>query len=73
MWDHRAKKRIKVFPRRPTDINAIAFSDDGTRLAVAASSVNLSDKDQRKELGMRETDPDHRSISIWTTGADYKV
>lgn len=37
IWDHSAKKRMKLYPKFPTSISALAFSPDGSRLAIGAS------------------------------------
>ncbi|WVQ79167.1 hypothetical protein IAT38_001263 [Cryptococcus sp. DSM 104549] len=37
VWDHNAKKRMKLYPKYPTAISALAFSPDGLRLAIGAS------------------------------------
>ena len=37
IWDHQTKKRMKVYPKYPTSIAALAFSPDGRRLAIACS------------------------------------
>lgn len=38
LWDHLTKKRMKHYPKYPTSISALAFSPDGTKLAIAASN-----------------------------------
>lgn len=37
IWDHQTKKRMKIYPKYPTSIAALAFSPDGRRLAIACS------------------------------------
>ncbi|KAE8542512.1 hypothetical protein D1P53_001291 [Cryptococcus gattii VGV] len=37
IWDHNAKKRMKLYPKYPAPISALAFSPDGTKLAIGAS------------------------------------
>ena len=37
IWDHSAKKRMKLYSKYPTAISALAFSPDGTKLAIGAS------------------------------------
>lgn len=37
VWDGENKKRLCQFPRYPTSIAALAFSEDGQTLAVASS------------------------------------
>ncbi len=37
IWDHSAKKRMKLYPNYPTAISALAFSPDGSKLAIGAS------------------------------------
>ncbi|ODN78603.1 hypothetical protein L202_04207 [Cryptococcus amylolentus CBS 6039] len=37
IWDHNAKKRMKLFPKYPAPISALSFSPDGTKLAIGAS------------------------------------
>ena len=50
VWDGANKKRLCQLPRRPTSVAALAFSADGSRLAVAASYTY--------EMGERERAPD---------------
>lgn len=37
VWDHSAKKRMRLYPSYPTAISALAFSPDGTKLAIGVS------------------------------------
>ncbi|KAI0261891.1 WD40 repeat-like protein [Gloeopeniophorella convolvens] len=37
VWDHKVKKRLRQYPRYPSPIAALAFSTDGSRLAVGSS------------------------------------
>ncbi|WWD20314.1 hypothetical protein CI109_104790 [Kwoniella shandongensis] len=37
IWDHNAKKRMKLYPKYPTAVSALAFSPDGSKLAIGAS------------------------------------
>lgn len=37
IWDHTAKKRMRLFPKYPTAISALSFSPDGTKLAIGVS------------------------------------
>lgn len=37
IWDHSAKKRMKLYPKYPTAISALSFSPDGSKLAIGAS------------------------------------
>ncbi|KAI9438832.1 WD40 repeat-like protein [Lactarius indigo] len=37
IWDHKVKKRLRQYPRYTSPVAALAFSADGTRLAVGAS------------------------------------
>ncbi|ORY34717.1 WD40-repeat-containing domain protein [Naematelia encephala] len=37
IWDHSAKKRMKLYPKYPTSISSLAFSPDGSKLAIGAS------------------------------------
>jgi len=74
VWDHRAKKRIKLYNRLPTAISALAFSSDGTRLAIGVSSMQDFRSDERKEeLVNTGDDPNHVSIVVKTVGAELKV
>jgi len=50
VWDGANKKRLCQLPRKPTSVAALAFSADGSRLAVAASYTY--------EMGERERAPD---------------
>lgn len=63
-----------MHPRLPTSISALAFSHDGTRIAIAASNTqDASGHDQRKELASRDIDPNHVSITVKSVGSEYKV
>ncbi|ORX37704.1 WD40-repeat-containing domain protein [Kockovaella imperatae] len=49
IWDHSAKKRMKLYSKYPTAISSLAFSPDGSKLAIGASyehdnAVNESDR-----------------------------
>ena len=37
IWDHTAKKRMKLYSKYPTAISALQFSPDGSKLAIGAS------------------------------------
>ncbi|GFZ49643.1 hypothetical protein JCM24511_07044 [Saitozyma sp. JCM 24511] len=37
IWDHKSKKRMKAYPKYPTSVSALAFSPDGSKLAIGAS------------------------------------
>jgi len=37
IWDHKVKKRLRQYPRYTSPVAALAFSADGTRLAIGAS------------------------------------
>lgn len=37
IWDHKVKKRLRQYPRYASPVAALAFSADGTRLAIGAS------------------------------------
>lgn len=37
VWDHNAKKRMRLYPSYPTAISALSFSPDGTKLAIGVS------------------------------------
>ena len=37
IWDHKVKKRLRQYPRYTAPVAALAFSADGTRLAIGAS------------------------------------
>lgn len=54
-WDGLHKKKLTSFPSYPTSIAALAFSPDGTQLAVA-SSYTFEDGDRehpRDEIYVR--------------------
>lgn len=70
IWDHHAKKRMKVYSKYPTSIAAMAFSPDGKRLAIACSYEhdnalqNGSPEDQSKVLLLvKETVMDDCKVS----------
>lgn len=74
VWDHRAKKRIKLYNRLPTAISALAFSGDGSRLAIGVSSMqDVTSDARREELKQRGDDPNHVSIVVKTIGEELKV
>lgn len=74
VWDHRAKKRVKLYNRMPTAISALAFSADGSRLAVAASNAqDSSSGDSRSKLAAQGDDPNHISIVVRPVGDEFKV
>ena len=56
IWNHQTKKRMKLYPKYPTSISAMAFSPDGRRLAIACSYehdnalLNGSPEDQGKVM-----------------------
>jgi len=73
VWDHRAKKRIKLYNRLPTAISALAFNNDGTRLAIGVSSMHdVSSDERKKELIKTGDDPNHVSIVVKTVGEELK-
>ncbi|KAI0289701.1 WD40-repeat-containing domain protein [Multifurca ochricompacta] len=37
IWDHKVKKRLRQFPRYNSSVSTLAFSADGSRLAIGAS------------------------------------
>ena len=37
IWDHKVKKRLRQYQRYAVPVAALAFSADGTRLAIGAS------------------------------------
>ena len=37
IWDHKVKKRLRQYQRYAVPVSALAFSADGTRLAIGAS------------------------------------
>ncbi|GMK54973.1 hypothetical protein CspeluHIS016_0200290 [Cutaneotrichosporon spelunceum] len=37
IWDHSAKKRMRLYPKYPSAISALSFAPDGTRLAIGVS------------------------------------
>ncbi|RSH76665.1 uncharacterized protein EHS24_005412 [Apiotrichum porosum] len=54
IWDHSAKKRMRLYPKYPTAISALSFSPDGTRLAIGVSyehdNAVASPEDQARVL-----------------------
>jgi WD40 repeat protein len=74
VWDHRAKKRIKLYNRLPTAISALAFSGDGSRLAVGVSNMqDVTNNVRTEELKQKGDDPNHVSIVVKTVGEELKV
>ncbi|KAG8933808.1 hypothetical protein FRC02_011130 [Tulasnella sp. 418] len=60
-WDHTAKKRLKQLPKYPTGVSALAFADDGSKLAIGVSYAwDLGDdgakKDENKVVQVRVRD-----------------
>ncbi len=37
IWDHKSKKRLRQYPKYHSPVPAIAFNNDGTKLAVGVS------------------------------------
>jgi len=73
VWDHRAKKRIKLYNRLPTAVSALAFSVDGTRLAIGVSSMqDVAPNALKKEHKLEGDDPNHVSIVVKTVGEELK-
>ncbi|KAI9447214.1 WD40 repeat-like protein [Lactarius psammicola] len=52
IWDHKVKKRLRQYPRYTTPVAALAFSADGTRLAIGASYT--WDEGEEGAAGRRE-------------------
>lgn len=74
VWDHRAKKRVKLYNRLPTAVSALAFSADGSRLAIGVSSMHDAISEGRqKQLKDKGDDSDHISIVIKSVGEELKV
>lgn len=74
VWDHRAKKRLKLYNRLPTAISALAFNDDGSKLAIGVSSMqDVTSDDRKEELKQKGDDPNHVSIVVRTVGEELKV
>ncbi|KAF8314964.1 WD40 repeat-like protein [Clavulina sp. PMI_390] len=73
VWDHRAKKRVKLYQRMPTAVSAVAFSSDGSKLAVGVSSMRdaVSDEQKRK-LKERGDDPEVIAIVVKSVGDELK-
>jgi cell cycle arrest protein BUB3 len=71
VWDHRAKKRIKLYNRLSSAISALAFDADGTQLAIGVSSMQDVTSDSRKrDLGHI---PNHVSIVVRDVGEELRV
>lgn len=84
VWDHRAKKRLRLYPRFPTAVSALAFSADGTRLAIGVSTTHednnknaTSDDPMTKRklelLQERKEDANYVGIIVRTVGDELKV
>lgn len=54
VWDHTAKKRMKQYSHLPTEVSGLAFSQDGTKLAIACSYEQDNGIDDA-ELSKRDT------------------
>nr|ODN91049.1 cell cycle arrest protein BUB3 [Cryptococcus depauperatus CBS 7841] len=54
VWDHNAKKRMKLYPKYLAPISALVFSPDGTKLAIGASYEhdNAVDKPEEQNVVM---------------------
>ncbi|KAL1405067.1 mitotic spindle checkpoint protein Bub3 [Vanrija albida] len=60
IWDHNAKKRMRLYPKYPTAISALAFSPDGSKLAIGVSyehdnAVASPEEQARVLLLLKET------------------
>ncbi|WOO86141.1 Mitotic checkpoint protein BUB3 [Vanrija pseudolonga] len=60
IWDHNAKKRMRLYPKYPTAISALAFSPDGSTLAIGVSyehdnAVASPEEQARVLLLLKET------------------
>jgi cell cycle arrest protein BUB3 len=84
VWDHRAKKRLRLFQRFPTAVSALAFSADGTRLAFGISATQEEDsrgansddpatKRKHELLQERKEDLNYVGIIVRSVGAELKV
>lgn len=74
MWDHRAKKRVKLYNRVPTAVSALAFSHDGSRLAIGVSSMqDTSSAARQQQLKDKGDQPDFIGIVVKSVGDDLKV
>lgn len=78
IWDHNAKKRMKLYPRLPTAVSALAFSPDGTKLAIAASyehdnAISAAEDQSKVMLLVKDTVMDDcrvRTSLDWSVHAD---
>ena len=52
IWDPFNKKRLCQFHRYPTSIASLAFSNDGTTLAIASSYMYEMDDTEHPEVGI---------------------
>ena len=66
IWDHKVKKRLRQYPRYTAPVAALAFSADGTRLAIGASYT----WDEGEE-GARTTEPP--ALFVREPGEEVKV
>ena len=57
VWDPFNKKRLCQFHRYPTDIASLAFNKEGSMIAIAASSVQVS--------GVVRCDHHKSMVSFW--------
>lgn len=69
VWDHSAKKRMRLYPKYPTAISALAFSPDGARLAIGVSYEHDNSVTDPKEqttvmLLVKETVMDDCKVSM---------
>lgn len=69
IWDHNAKKRMKLYPKYPTAISALAFSPDGKRLAIGASyehdnAVTAAEEKGRVMVLVKETVMEDCRVSL---------
>lgn len=70
IWSPFNEKRLCRFPRYPTGITSLAFSNDGTTLAVASSYVHAGGYTERPEHGISThhvTDTEAKPKSAWSS------
>lgn len=69
LWDHLTKKRMKQYPKFPTSISCLAFSPDGSKLAIGASNEHdnslppVGEESGRVALMIKDTVMDDCKVS----------
>lgn len=79
LWDHLTKKRMKQYPKFPTSISCLAFSPDGSKLAIGASNEHdnslppVGEESGRVALMIKETVMDDCKVSRFPSLSHWEM